>query len=319
VTGAEQQGRPKVAVVGAGRMGHGIALEFARGGHAVGLYDLDARRLADALAEARRDVQDLVAADVLAPTEVAATLARITPSADLEHAVAGARFVNEAIAEDLAAKRDLFARLDRLCPPPAILASNTSSISISAIAEACTRPERVVLAHWVLPPHLVPVVEVAPGRRTDDVTVQATRSLLEALGKWPVYVKQDIPGYLLNRLQFALLREAFHLIEAGIVTPADLDRLIQGSLGRRMPVVGVMRQADLAGLDVYNQIFKYLGPDLNASPAPPRILAQALADGRRGAVAGQGMYAWSAGEADTFIQRRNAWLVRLLRDDRAAG
>ena len=319
MTKQKSPGLGRAAVVGAGRMGHGIGLELARGGFRVGVYDSVPGRAEAAIDEARRDAGDLIAAGVLTDAEVETVVGRLEPCDNLEDAAHGARFVAEAIVEELEVKRRIFAELDRVCPPPTILASNTSSISISAIAAACQHPQRVVLVHWILPPHLIPVVEVAPGDATDSATVEATRQMLEAIGKWPIYVRKDIPGYLLNRLQFAILREAMHLVGEGIATPEEIDRLVRGSLARRWPVTGLFRQADMAGLDVYRQIFRYLAADLDASADPPPVLADLVARGLTGAQAGAGFYTWQPDEPDAYLARRNAELVRLLRDDRSSG
>jgi 3-hydroxybutyryl-CoA dehydrogenase len=139
--------------------------------------------------------------------------------------------------------------------------------------------------------------------------------MLEAIGKWPVLVSTDLPGYLVNRLQFALLREAFYLIDEGFVTPTDLDRLVRGSLSRRWPVLGLMRQADLAGLDVYLRVFENLGPHLYSSSEPPKLLTAAVANGQTGADVGRGMFDWADGEAEAIVRRRNEWLIRMLRED----
>ncbi len=305
-----------VAVVGAGRMGHGIALEFARGGHHVRVFDTAPGRAAAAIDEARRDAADLVLAGLVAPDGVDDVVARLEPADDLAGAVGTAELVIEVIIEDLDAKRALFAELDRLCPPPAILASNTSGISISAIGAACRSPERVVLTHWLLPPHLVPVVEIASPDGVDPSALERMRHLLEALGKWPVHVRRDVPGYLLNRIQFAMAREAMYLVSEGIATPDELDRLIRGSLARRMPIVGVFAQADMAGLDVYHQIYSYLSAELDASAEPPPTLADKIAAGHTGAAAGRGFYEWPPGKLDRVVADRNAELIRLLWQDR---
>ncbi len=310
-------GERRAAVIGAGRMGHGIALELARGGFRVRLFDTMPARVSSALEEARRDAGDLVEAGVMQAAEVDAVVGRLEPADDLETAAAGAQFVAEAVAEDLQVKRGVFAQLDRVCPPPAILASNTSSISISEIAQACAHPERVVLAHWVLPPHLIPVIEIAPGVETDRRTLDATRGLLESLGKWPIAISREIPGYVLNRLQFALVREAMHLVADGVTSVEDIDLVMRGSLSRRWPSLGIFRQADMAGLDVYERIFDYLADDLNVSPGPPPNLSAAVAAGHTGAREERGFYAWETGEFDRYLARRNADLVRMLRDDRA--
>ena len=297
-------------------MGHGIALELARGGFQVRMYDSAPGRSRAAMEEIRQDAADLVEAGVLERGDVDRVIDRVCPCDGMEEAVAGVEFVEEAIIEDLEAKRRVFAELDRLCPPPVVLASNTSSISVTEIAEACEHPERVVLAHFSIPPHLLPAVEVAPGDRTDQATVEATCELLESIDKWPIRIRKDIPGYLLNRIQYAMVREALALVADGIATPEDIDRLLRGTLARRMPVLGVFRQLDLAGVDVYHSVFQYVAAHLNASPDPPAILAEKLAAGRAGAGRGGGFYAWGPGELEEFTRRRNAELIRMLRADR---
>lgn len=303
-------------MVGAGRMGHGIALELARGGFEVSLYDAVPGRAEAAIAEAREDAQDLVRAGVIAAADVDVIVGRLRAAETLADATAGAEFGAEAVAEDLEVKQDVFAELDRLCPPPAILTSNTSSISISEIASGCANPERVALAHWMLPPHLLPIVEIAPGNSTDAATIDSLRELLESIDKWPVVIRKELPGYLMNRLQFALAREALSLIDKGVTTADEIDLLIKGVLARRIPVLGIMRQADMAGLDVYRQIFTYLGPDLDAGAEPPAFLEEAVAAGHTGAREGRGLFTWEPGEFERYVAARNDALIEALRKDR---
>lgn len=309
-------GYPRAAVIGAGRMGHGIALEAARGGFQVAIYDTQPLRAEAAIAEAKADADDLLAAGVIQAVDIPTIIGRLTPAKDLESAAADAEVVFEAVAEDLEVKRGVFARLDGAAPPAALLLSNTSSLAISDIAAACERPERVALAHWILPPHLIPAVEVAPGPKTSPATIAAVRALLERLGKWPVVLEREMPGYLINRLQFALLREAMDLVGQGVASAEEIDRAVRGSIARRMPVMGLFGQADLAGLDVYRQIFRYLAADLSTIDSPPRALDEAVESGRTGAAVGQGFYSWTAEQRDEALWRRNAELIRLLRADR---
>ncbi len=307
----------RAVVVGAGRMGHGIALELARGGFHVALYDAAAGRAAAAIAEARQDAQDLVRAGVIADSDVDVVVGRLRAADSLAEAAAGAEFGAEAVAEDLEVKQDVFAELDRHCPPPAILTSNTSSISISDIAGACAHPERVALAHWMLPPHLIPTVEICGGESTDAATISGLRETLESLDKWPVVIRKELPGYLMNRLQFALAREALSLIDKGVTTADEIDQLIKGVLARRIPVLGIMRQADMAGLDVYRQIFTYLGPDLDSSDEPPAFLEKTVAAGHTGAREGRGLFTWEPGEFERYVAARNEALIQALQKDRA--
>ena len=308
--------RTRAAVIGAGRMGHGIALEAARGGFSVAIYDTQPGRAEAAIAEAASDANHLVAAGCIEASDIPAIVDRLTAATDLESAAVDAEVVFEAVAEDLDVKRRVFARLDGAAPATALLLSNTSSLAISEIAAACQRPERVALAHWILPPHLIPVVEVAPGPRTSPDTIKAVRVLLERLGKWPVVLQRELPGYLINRLQFALLREAMELVGQGVASAEEIDRAVRGSIARRMPVLGLFRQADLAGLDVYRQIFRYLAADLSQIEGPPPALDEAVESGHIGAAAGQGFYAWTQDQRDEDLDRRNAELIRLLRADR---
>lgn len=316
VTDEQSGADSRAAVIGAGRMGHGIALEAARGGFQVSIYDAQADRAEAAIAEARADADDLVAAGVIQAADIPTIVERLNPAIDLESAATGAHVVFEAVAEDLEVKRRVFARLDGAAPPTALLLSNTSSLAISDIAAACERPERVALAHWILPPHLIPAVEVAPGPKTSAATIKAVRDLLERLGKWPVVLEREMPGYLINRLQFALLREAMDLVGQGVASAEEIDRAVQGSIARRMPVMGLFGQADLAGLDVYRQIFRYLAADLSTIDGPPAALDEAVESGRTGAVAGRGFYTWTKDQRDEALRRRNAELIRLLRADR---
>ena len=297
-------------------MGHGIALEAARGGFQVAIHDTQAGRAEEAIAEAEADANDLVAAGVIQASDVPTIVGRLTPAIDLESAAADTEVVFEAVAEDLEIKRRVFARLDGAAPPTALLLSNTSSLAISEIAAACERPERVALAHWILPPHLIPAVEVAPGPQTSAATTKAVRDLLERLGKWPVVMDREMPGYLINRLQFALLREAMDLVGQGVASAEEIDRAVRGSIARRMPVMGLFGQADLAGLDVYRQIFRYLAADLSTLGGAPPALDEAVEAGRTGAAVGRGFFSWTEEQRDEALHRRNAELIRLLRVDR---
>ncbi|MDE2896933.1 MAG: 3-hydroxyacyl-CoA dehydrogenase NAD-binding domain-containing protein [Chloroflexota bacterium] len=318
MTDTRSGARSRAAVVGAGRMGHGIALEAARGGFQVAIYDKQAGRAQAAIAEAEADANDLVAADVIQSADIPAIVGRLSPASDLQSAAGGAEVVFEAVAEDLEVKRNVFARLDGAAPPTALLLSNTSSLAVSDIAAACQRPERVALAHWILPPHLIPAVEVAPGPQTSAATIAAVRDLLERLGKWPVVLEREMPGYLINRLQFALLREAMDLVGQGVASAEEIDRAVRGSIARRMPVMGLFGQADLAGLDVYRQIFRYLAADLSTIDGPPPALDEAVESGRTGAAAGRGFYSWTEDQRDEALRRRNTELIRLLRADRGS-
>jgi 3-hydroxybutyryl-CoA dehydrogenase len=300
----------RIAVVGAGIMGTGIAQVFAEAGLDVRLY---ARRR-DSLDEARARIaanQAEMRAAGLAVDDGA--LDRVVGTDDLAEAVGEADFVSENVSEDIGLKHKVFAELDRLAPGSAVLSTNTSGLSITAIAEATSRPERVVGLHWLNPPHLMPVVEVCRGQRTSDEVMEAASELARRAGRQPIRVERDVPGFLVNRLQFALLREAFHIVDEGIASAEDVDRAVQGGLGLRWAAVGPFRVVDLAGLATFRAVAAQLFPRLAAETTPPGVLAEKLERGESGAAAGRGFHDYPPGAHDALIAGRNARLLALQR------
>jgi 3-hydroxybutyryl-CoA dehydrogenase len=278
-----------VAVIGAGLMGHGIAQVFAVAGHPVRIYDERHEALPTVQARVRANLERIGASTAPADT--------IQPAASLEDAVAGAAFVTEAVAEDLSVKQALLARLDQLAPD-AVLATNTSVMSITAIAERASNRARIVGTHWWNPPHLVPLVEVTPGDETSPETVERAVSLLEQAGKTAVRVKKDVPGFIGNRMQHALWREAIAIVDEGIAEPEDVDRVVKSSFGLRLPVLGPIENADLVGLDLTKAIHDYLLPHLDARPGPAPLLDALVARGDLGMKAGRGFRQWTDEQAD---------------------
>jgi len=237
----------QIAVIGAGTMGHGIAQEFARAGYQVALQDLEDDIVQRAMARIEANLHACCEAGLIALEEVPAILGRIQPTTDLTKAAAETDFVVEAVAEDLDLKQRLFRELDRLCPRRAVLATNTSGLSITRIAAATTRPDQVVGTHFWNPPYLLPLVEVVRGDQTSDETVAITCQIMERIGKSPVVVHKDVPGFVGNRLQLALLREALAIVEQGIASAADVDTVVKTGFGRRLAVIGPLETADLGG------------------------------------------------------------------------
>ncbi len=291
----------RVAVVGAGLMGCGIAHVFAAAGNNVRLYDSDPGAL--------RMVRSRIDAGVVELGGSEQIIDLIEPVSSLDAAVGGADVVVEAVIEDLAVKRQVFAALDELAPPSALLATNTSVISISAIAESTSRPERLLGTHWWNPAPLIPLVEVVPGAHTAPEAVERMVSLLSAVGKRPVRLKRDVPGFIGNRMQHALWREAFAIVEAGIAEPEDVDEVVKASFGARLAVLGPIENADLVGLDMTKAIHDYLLPHLDAGVSASRIVSDRVAQGELGMKTGRGLRSWTAEEADAVRAR----LVRHLR------
>jgi 3-hydroxybutyryl-CoA dehydrogenase len=250
-----------VAIVGAGTMGAGIARVFADAGVSV---RLSARR--EASLEAARGRLGTQAERV-----------RLTTSAD--EALDAAELVVETIVEEAEPKRALLARAEELAAPGAILTTNTSSLRLAVLAERLRRPERFAGLHWLNPPELVELVEVVGGERTAPETLETLAGWMDELGKAPVVVHRDVPGFVANRLQYALLREAYALVDAGVCSFADVDRAVTHGLGVRWAAIGPFETMDLAGLEVHAAVAENLWPELSNATEPSPLIAQALESG----------------------------------------
>ncbi len=290
-------------------MGTGIAWCFAQAGHAVTLYSRQTATLARAQARWDQFQALLVEAD-LAEAGAAPASERIAFSTDLAASVRAAEFVLESVPEDLGLKQQLFGELEALCGPETILATNTSGLSITAIASACQTPGRVVGMHWINPPEIVPLVEVVKGEHTTDAVLDQVCTAARRLGKVPVVVRHDVPGFASNRLQFALLREALHLVEAGIVSVADVDKTLRYGIGLRYSWLGPLETADLGGLEVFAKIAGYLFPQLSNAAAPPPSLTRLVEAGHLGLKTGQGFYEYDPSEASELLLQRDRYLIR---------
>jgi len=283
-----------IAVIGAGVMGSGIAQTFAQAGYEVRLQARRQETLRGALERIRKNQRIMVEAGLLDREVSRQAKERIRTTTDLAEAVAGCQFVSESVPEEMGVKTETFKALDRLAPPGAILTTNTSGLSVTAIAAATSRPEAVAGFHWLNPPHLMPPVEVIRGARTTDATMDLVCALAGRIGRLPIRVEKDAPGFLWNRLQLALVREALHVLEEGIAGPEAIDRAITHGLGLRWAAVGPLRTMDLGGLAVFLAIAGYLYRDLSAAKAPQQLLADKVARGETGLRAGRGFYAYSA-------------------------
>ena len=301
-----------VGVVGAGLMGHALALEFARAGYEVWLNDESKSQLDSAPERIRKAVSVLAEVGLAETDDAGPILERITRTSDLKVMAEASNFVVEAVAEDLSVKREVFSDLDRYCADEVILASNTSAISPTALGKATRRPDRVVVTHYFNPPYLLPAVEVVPGRQTSPETVRTTVEICRSIGKTPAVLETEIAGFVVNRLQFALYREALFLIEEGIVKPEDLDNLVVSSIGNRLGVYGPFRIADLAGLDVYEAICHNVFPLLSNAEAPADGLRKLVASGHLGAKSGRGVFDWppeAAAEVTGSLARHAAAML----------
>ncbi|MBK5957721.1 3-hydroxyacyl-CoA dehydrogenase [Rhodoplanes elegans] len=293
--------RKTIAVVGGGLMGHGIAFLFAAAGHPVRIFE-PTEAVRAGLPDRLAGLCDLLGRD-RAVVEAIAIHDRLAPAA------VGSDVVFEAAPEKLALKRDLFAELEDLVAPETILASNSSAIPSTEIGRHLTHRGRVVGTHFWNPPHLVPLVEVIQTEWTTDATIAATMDLLRAAGKAPVHVRRDIPGFIGNRLQHALKREAIALLAAGVADAATIDTVVKTGFGARLAVLGPLEQCDLVGLDLTLDIQETLVPQLDRSAEPTDFLRAKVAEGKLGMKTGEGFRRWTREEADAVRERLNRTLT----------
>jgi 3-hydroxybutyryl-CoA dehydrogenase len=281
----------QIAVVGAGQMGGQIAMQAALHGVPVALNDLSMELLDKAMRGNRGHLERRVAKGQMTGAQMEEALARVRLEPDLERAARDADFVIEAIVERLEPKRECFRRLDRACPPHAILVTNSSTLMISQIADATRRPALCANMHWFYPPLVMRLVEVVKGRETSEETVQAVAALARRIGREPVILRKELPGFLVNRILRALGREAYYLLEEGVASFADIDRAVE--LGLNHPM-GPFKLADFSGLDIgYNARLETYEITKDPKDLPPRALEARVKRGDLGRKTGRGFYDWS--------------------------
>jgi 3-hydroxybutyryl-CoA dehydrogenase len=292
----------KIGVVGGGLMGHGIAYVLAAAGHEVGVFEL-AAEIRASLPKRLQAIAELFGDDS------APLLKKISAHDQLAPAVAEAAFVFEAAPERLPLKQRIFADLEAVVAPETILASNSSAIPSTDIGRYLKYRERVIGTHFWNPPHLVPLVEVIENEKTSSEVVHRTIELLRHAGKTPVHVRRDIPGFVGNRLQHAMKREAIALVAAGVCDAETIDTVVKEGPGARMAVLGPMEQSDLVGLDLTLDIAEVLYAELDRTAGPHPYLRQKVQDRKLGMKTGEGLRSWTAEMADAVRQRLSRFLV----------
>ncbi len=305
----------RVAVIGAGLMGHGIALEFAAAGYEVTYTDPSPSALASVPERARKGLELLAEAGRVSPGQTEETLLRMSPASTPAQAATSADLVIEAVSEDLALKRRLFAELDAAAPADAIILSNTSTFLPSALASATNRPGRVAVAHYFNPPHLLPAVELVRGPQTTDATVATARAVFEIMGKRPALVQKEALGFIGNRLQFAMFREALSLVQKGVISAPDLDEVVRDSFGRRLPSVGLFARRTLLSAHLASRSSSPVTPTLDNSTDVPAILRDKVRKGELGIKTGKGFYDWTPESAEALRLRIGRALVEMARWD----
>lgn len=293
--------KPQVAVIGAGLMGHGIAYLFAAAGHDVRVQDPGAAAR-ETLPRRLRDICELLGKD-------RSVADRVVAGESIEWAAKDAGVVIEAALEQLPLKREIFAELERVAPADAILASNSSALPITRIADGLKTGHRMVGSHFWNPPHLVPLVEIVIMRPENRPAADRLADLLRAAGRHPVLVHRDIPGFIGNRLQHAMKREAIALVAAGVCDAETIDDVVKQGFGARLGVLGPMEQSDLVGLDLTKNIHDTLISELDVTPTTHPFLKALVEKGELGMKTGKGFRNWKAGEADAVRDRLRRALV----------
>jgi len=292
-----------ITIVGAGTMGHSLAQVFAQGGYPVVLTDIKEETLSAALGLIAANLKTLSELGLAGGADLSETLGRIQTTTELPVAAATADLIVEAIVENPEAKKKLFSDLDRMSPPHAILASNTSFLDIYQFVET-KRPHKVLIAHWFAPPHIIPLVEIVPGPQTAPETVSVVKTMLEGLGKQTIVLKKFLPGFIVNRLQSALTREVLFLLENGYADPQDIDKAAKAGFGIRIPILGLVQRMDFTGLDLMKDI-------LENREKRSQIIDDLVAQGRLGVKSGRGFYDYTGRPVEEVLRERDLKLLKL--------
>ncbi len=299
----------KVAVIGAGTMGPGMAATFARNGFDTALYDVKPEQLDKAKGAVDFVYTILTGGGFMTSEDADAGRARITYTTDLADALNGTVFVVETVPEKKDLKQQVFREIEALVGDDVILATNTSGIPISEIASVTRVPGRVVGMHWSNPPHLIPVIEVIRGEQTSDETAQITVEVVEKIGMVPAIVDRDVAGFVENRILYAIMREALHLLDEGVASAEAIDTITKWGIGYKLAVIGPLELLDMAGLDIYTSVANYLNKDLNASPDVSKTITDKVAAGKLGIKTQGGLFDYTPEKIQQLQQQRGRKLV----------
>lgn len=300
-----------VAVLGLGTMGHGIAQVFATAGFRVRGFDEVAAAKDSLRDRCRENLQAMREAGMPGIKNIPSILSRMKVFDSIEEAVEGCQFVLEVVREDLATKQKLFAFLEKRVDPSAILASNTSTFPMSKIAARLARPGRCVNMHWFNPSHIVPVVEIIPGRKTSPETVASTMDLARRLGKTPVLLRKEVPGFIVNRVQAAMIREVWDLWQSGVASAEDIDLAVSGTMGFRLSAIGPLQVCDFGGLDVWSTLYKQLTPQIASDSKVPEKIHQLVEAGHFGAKSTKGIFDYTPESLEKLRVKRDAQFLQL--------
>jgi len=298
-----------VVIIGAGTMGPGIAATFARNGYATTLSDVGAEQVDKARSAIDFVFSTLRSGDFVTDPDIQAALGRLTLTSDPSDAIAGADFIVENVPERLEAKRAVFERLSARARTDAILASDTSGIPISALQEGLVNPGRVVGMHWSNPPHLIPIIEVIRGEQTAQATVDTTVALVESLGMVPGIVDRDVPGFVENRILYAIMREALHLLDEGVASAQSIDKIVRWGIGYKLGVIGPLELLDVAGLDIYTAVAGYLNKDLCNAAGVSATISNKVSEGKLGIKTQGGLFEYAPEQVQALARERGRLLM----------
>lgn len=293
----------RYAVLGAGLMGVGIAVHFARYGHEIWLYDTAPQRIDELPAVAGAILDELIEAGQFAEEDKDSALARLHGTLILAD-LSGCELIIEAVPERLELKHAMYRELEAILAPDAVIASNTSGLPPDQLAQHLIRPERLLIAHFWHPPHFIPLVELVPGSATDPRYLERVQDLLCAMNLEAVRLNRAAPGFIGNRLQFALLREALNIVNSGIAEPEVVDLVMRASLGRRYAMVGPLEAADMTGLNTVSDICRHLLPELASGTEMMELVEQRVQRGDIGQRSGRGFYVWDEERRERIRERR---------------
>ncbi|MFS0604728.1 3-hydroxyacyl-CoA dehydrogenase family protein [Peribacillus frigoritolerans] len=301
----------KIAIIGSGVMGSGIAQSFAVSGYFVTINDIKEELLYHAQNRISENLSLLIEEGALTDREKQGALANITYSVDLDCAVRDADFIIEAIPEVIELKLNLYQQLEEIIKPDAIVASNTSTFPISQLMEKASFAERMVITHFFNPGHLVPLVEIVQHEKTKPEIVKTTMDLMRKIGKSPIFLKKEIAGFIANRLQTALMREAFYLLKEGVADAEDIDTAITAGPGFRWAFTGPIEIADFGGLDTWQRVFDNVSPVLDQSKEAPDLIRDLVAEGKLGTKSGEGIFTYEESTVSQKINERDRNFIKL--------
>lgn len=303
----------KICIVGAGMMGAGIGASSVLAGHETVLFDVNEERVAAGREACLDNIDQLVQGEIIEKERAVEGKQLLSTCTELSEAAKGSSLVIEAVTEDLSLKRRIFKQLDEMTPPETILTSNTSGLRISDIVTDMNHPERTATTHFWYPAHLVLLVEIVLGEKTNPKIGETLRDLFTTWGKSAVIVKKDLPGQLANRILQAVIREAVAIVESGLASAEDVDTAIKAGMALRFPVWGPLEHIDGVGLDLALSVQKYVLPDISNSTSPSEYLTSLCAEGKLGFKTGSGFYDWSVKDMTQLAACRDTFIMQTVK------